>query len=607
MAALNVGAWQTFLRQVQNHGPGNDSFEYTRDLGRRHEAERTKQKRTWPGFDHYFLFGKLEALDSPGEWFFDRQSKTLYLWPPDGKHPSGHEIEAKTRAYGFVARRKSHVRLDGFRFFATTLLFEEAEDCLVENCQLDYPTYAVPPVGPDGSSPEVPQTCQRLNRTFLGELRTLAPTLIAGNRNVIRNCRLAFSEAPGILLTGDENTVENCLVHDVDWRGLGNGVATNCAGVHLGASARSVFRRTTVRHVGSSEGVILPHRGPFLCELNHVHHAGLVQSDGGLLQCAGIRLAGSIIRYNWVHDHHAFRWGGIGIRGDDLTRNLLVHHNVAWNCPEKGIMIKGDYNRAYNNTCVRNAGLDLVLWSAPEPFKEWAPGQWDHLVEKQNLHSEACNNLAPVLTGQMPHEIRRAGKLQLPLGKLSHNHHEPATVLVDVRELTFRKPKPPLVAPERLDFRPRAGSPLVDAGRPIDGITDGHAGEAPDIGAYEFGAPDYWIPGYQAPQASMPIPPDGSTGVAADVALIWLGGRDGVVHHVYLGTQPGPVAAADRNSDEFVATVQRNVFAAGQFAAGAKYYWRVDAVLADGTLVKGDVWSFTIELIRPTPAGWSGR
>ena len=60
--------------------------------------------------------------------------------------------------------------------------------------------------------------------------------------------------------------------------------------------------------------------------------------------------------------------------------------------------------------------------------------------------------------------------------------------------------------PENLDFRPRAGSPLVDAGyrlgpdevpwkdTAIVGMGS-FVGEAPDIGAYEYGSP---FGGYKA-------------------------------------------------------------------------------------------------------------
>lgn len=601
LAVLNVGAWQTFLRPVENHNAGKACFEYARDLGRRHEAERTQLKRTWPGFDHYFLYGTLKALDAPGEWFFDRPAKTLYLWPPDGRNPTGRRLEGKVREYGFIVRGASHVHLDGVRFFATTFLLEAVKDCVVENCELLYPTCVGPIAKMDGSPSYVPGVCRSANRVVLGGLQALGPTLVDGRRNAIRNCRIAYSEAPGLFLRGSKNTVENCLVHDIDWRGLGNGVAGNCAAVHMAASARSVFRRNTVHHVGASEGVILPSLGPSVCELNYIHHGGLVQCDGGLIQCHGVKLDGTVIRYNWVHDHQAFRWGGIGIRGDDLTRNLVIHHNVAWNCNEKGIMIKGDRNRAYNNTCFDNPMLDLVLWSAEEPFKEWATEQWEHLLKRQNANSEACNNYAPVLTGQMPHELRRAKKVEPPNGRLSHNLGADAFELIDPGKAVFRKQPPPLANPAAGDFRPAKGSSLIDAGREIPRITDGHIGKAPDVGAYERGAAEYWIPGCQAAGTSTPIPRDGSTGVGRDADLMWLGGYQAVSHDVYFATDRDKVAAAARDATEYQGNRTSNILDPGTLAPGQTYYWRIDAVSPDGKIVQGRVWRFTT-----APAGSVG-
>ena len=46
-----------------------------------------------------------------------------------------------------------------------------------------------------------------------------------------------------------------------------------------------------------------------------------------------------------------------------------------------------------------------------------------------------------------------------------------------------------LYAPESLDFRLRPGSAAIDAGVPLATITDGFSGVAPDLGAYESGAP----------------------------------------------------------------------------------------------------------------------
>jgi hypothetical protein len=271
-------------------------------------------------------------------------------------------------------------------------------------------------------------------------------------------------------MEGQNNTLENCLIHDIDWHGLGYG-----HGVSMAGSATSVVRRCTIFNVGSSEGLVVAGKGPSVVEYNYIHHAGLVQSDGALIQSHGIRLAGTVIRYNWVHDHNAFNWGGNGIRGDDLTRNLLVHHNVAWNCREKGIIIKGDHNRVYNNTCLHNPKIDILAPSRAEPFKAWAPRQHPHLLDRQNANTHIANNCAAVITGTFLWQKTKSA----PLGRMESNYSGKQPMLTD---------------PAGLDFRPRAGSALIDAGKYIHGVTDGYQGEAPDIGAYEFGG-QRWLPG----------------------------------------------------------------------------------------------------------------
>ncbi len=55
---------------------------------------------------------------------------------------------------------------------------------------------------------------------------------------------------------------------------------------------------------------------------------------------------------------------------------------------------------------------------------------------------------------------------------------------------------PKLVDPGAFDYRPQADSPLVDAGRAVDGVTAAYEGGAPDVGAYEFGG-EHWLPGHR--------------------------------------------------------------------------------------------------------------
>lgn len=73
-----------------------------------------------------------------------------------------------------------------------------------------------------------------------------------------------------------------------------------------------------------------------------------------------------------------------------------------------------------------------------------------------------------------------------------------------------------LYDPEDFDFRLRPGSAAVDAGTPLPTITDGYGGTAPDLGAYELGAPlphygprslPAGQPGAQAPRSLRGPPP----------------------------------------------------------------------------------------------------
>jgi hypothetical protein len=459
VATLNVGSWQTWRRVVRDHEAGGDRFNYERDL-----SERLKTKRRWEGFDRYFMTGKLQALDAPGEWYLDRETRTLYLWTPDGRSPEQHRVEGKKRGYVFAADGVSHVVLSDLHFFATTFKFEQSESCTVDNVHLLFPTCVKAPFDEPirgDRAPEEPKNWS--TRKWFGETSVVTPTFVGGAKNRVTNCSLRYANGPAMTLQGTDNVVDNCLIRDVDFYGLEAGF-----GVDMLGSPSSTIRRCTVFNIGSSEGIRLSNQGPSVVEYNYIHHGGLCQSDGALVQIATPGVAGSVVRYNWVHDHNAFNWGGNGIRGDDRTRGLTVHHNVAFNCLNKGIITKGDDNRVFNNTCLANPSIDILVPRHP------LPGKVDEL-RQQNSHSQTINNCARIVSGTYIFERVK----QPPPGRVCNNYTGQYPMLMD---------------PAGLDFRPRAGSPLIDAGSHIPGVTDCYQGKAPDVGAYESGG-RRWLPG----------------------------------------------------------------------------------------------------------------
>ena len=80
MAILNIGSFNTFTAIVEDHAPGRNFFTYPDTFG------DIKFKAS---HNQYFLEDKLEFLDQSGEWFYDKNKKTLYVKTLDGKSPEG--------------------------------------------------------------------------------------------------------------------------------------------------------------------------------------------------------------------------------------------------------------------------------------------------------------------------------------------------------------------------------------------------------------------------------------------------------------------------------------------------------------------------------------
>jgi len=100
--------------------------------------------------------------------------------------------------------------------------------------------------------------------------------------------------------------------------------------------------------------------------------------------------------------------------------------------------------------------------------------------------------------------------------------------------------------------------------------------------------------------ATNPIPPDGSETDQTWVGLGWTPGAGAVSHNVYFGDNFAGVR--DGTGGTFRGNFTLATFLVGfvgypypeGLALGTTYYWRVDEVQADGTIIEGVVWSFTV-------------
>jgi hypothetical protein len=570
IGVLNVVSMTTFVGRVCLHEAGSPYFEYDvkEELQQQVRNPRKSKLRRiiTKNVSHaYFYFeGWADLIDTPDEWAYDKDTKTLYLYAQSAAELEGRRLRGKVQTTAISLDNCSCVTIQGLNFFATCLQAFDCSHLTVEDNLFNYPSYS---------------------KRMLGSLEDIEVITITagrkraqskeGTQNVFRNNRVRRTDGMGLNLNGKYDVVDNNEFQYIDISGTpGGSTGVRATGSH------NTFRRNTIEICGSSKATKVGGKGLIL--LNRVSRFGYLQDDGTAFQAAGGGQQGVLLTQNWLHDAPKY---GLRFDGSEFadayergTYNGAMVRNVAFNTG--GMMLKGDDHRLYSNLCYNISG---------DAFKVLTSSQSQH----SNHDTIVRNNI-----GNYINASRRDDPLENPpVGPTDHNwvNLYPKR---DVREL--------LRDPDNLDFRPRAdAAEIIDVGVDIpaeklrcgttlpDLTTEFKIGRAPDIGAYEFGAKNYWIPGYEGPRASTPIPPDGCVTAKPDADLMWLPAYRSELSRVYFGVDPGEL--------NLVAEQDNNIYEPGSLDPTLTYFWRVDCKTPDGW-VEGEVWRFQARG-RPFPRG----
>ena len=312
---------------------------------------------------------------------------------------------------------------------------------------------------------------------------------------------------------------------------------------------------------------------------NDIHRFGWLSYDlGGIYIGWRKDSKGTEVAYNWFHDskviagrgHHS----GPGIYNDGNWTGRW-HHNVIWNTGGTGMHVNPrDYLPAPDGKWKLN----------PDPYAD------------MEVFNNTC--LSSGLTGAFK------GGRNL---KVYNNILAGVPVGDDQRNNILNAPPLDLFAdPYAGDLRLKPGSPAIDAGMAISGITDDFKGKAPDAGAYESGKKP-WVPGAnpkdfpEMPAQQTPRPPRSAAHIAAG-AIDEVGGRINPSASLF-GTHGGDWACY--RSIDFgagVATCDTDVAVDGKYAGG-----RVEFRLGSkdgkliGTLTVADTGGFGKYAVQKIP------
>ncbi|TLX74327.1 T9SS type A sorting domain-containing protein [Labilibacter sediminis] len=563
VAVLNVNSMESYAGFIYDHSVGSNYFKYQlkqevlnglndKEVGVIHKNR---------GHAYFFFENGLDLLDAPGEWYYDKTDKKVYVIPVDGTHPNQLEVAGKTQSFAFEVNNSKYVYIKGINFFATTVAYTQSTFSKIEDCIMNYASY----------SKRILNLLDEIDHTMM-VIETKPnkdnPESNPITGNLFVNNEVAYTDGMAFHMTrGIRDTIYNNYFHHIDISGTrGGSIGVDYRGGYYTAFIRNTFEK------GGGSAATKSANFPYNA-LNRLSQWGYIQDDGVAFQVANGGQIGSISTQNWIHNSVK---AGLRFDGPEDTdpwiKAVMIQgtfvRNVVWNNP-LGYMVKGDDHRVYNNVAFNNSATGAKILAST-------------YHENGNTHTISRNNLMEDWSGE-----RSGDQFTDPVpGIVDHNWLANPTennifkVLRDPYNLDFR-PKSDLIIDQGIDI-PAETFDVTGAQIP-DFTSEFKTGDAPDIGAYEAGADNYWIAGRMQPLASTPIPPHETHTAQADADLMWLPAYKSSNNRVYFGTSEDHL--------ELLATQQNNIYDPGDLDPSQTYFWRVDCLTEDGWQT-GETWSF---------------
>lgn len=334
-------AWVAYDRQIVTDNQATGEVTWTSPINALSELIPRRG-------NHFFVYGKLELLDSPGEWYWDANEQMLYVWTQDGASPSGR-VEAGTAPAVLDLSGKSYIVVNGMQARGGWFNLQNSVSCTVQNFHLYAPNWL---------------------RAFDGYSvwpSHIGGVDVSGSGNLIDGGSVQLAGRSGIHVAGTGNTVQQVTIED-------QGLAwSNEFGIIFSEADQPVIQNNTIQRTALAGMYMGPHAQVLR---NLVEDTCLFVEDCGILNTWSMDGKGTEIAYNILQGNQA-RWGA-AIYLDAGSSNFNLHDNLAQQILWSGANIT-NVNTIEHNTFldVQHEGINFVP-GATELGADWSAGIAEH-------------------------------------------------------------------------------------------------------------------------------------------------------------------------------------------------------------------------------------
>ena len=336
----------------------------------------------------FYALHVFEELDTPGEYYLDRQNNRLFFWPPGDVTNTPVRLTLCSKpliqASGVTNLVIRDLILENGR--GSGVLINNSQHCSVENCLIRN-------MGRQGIE---------LNGSHLGALRCEVTQTAAGGISVAGGDRKTLTRA--------ECSVVGCHIHHtgrLDWdggravfvNGCGNRVANNL--IHDGPSG-------AVRYKGNDH----------LFEFNDVYNFCSLYRDVGVFYTGRDWASqGNVVRWNYIHNVSTNNSQAFYL--DDCDSGDTITGNIVFRGGKRGVIVGG----GRDNTIRGNVFIDMAIGihvdaRGPKGIVFNKADSWNMLAKCEEL-----DYLSPLWKKRYPRLARTMEEDPLqPLGNVLHEN-----------------------------------------------------------------------------------------------------------------------------------------------------------------------------------------